>query len=123
GHRGGGVGGGRPGPGPARRPPGGAPRPKPPDGGANSPDGALPPWPPPKPPPPKPPPPGPPPTTNQWMSPAATSCLNCASVGAGSPPLKPPIAITDWPLASCSTAAVFEPTDTATPPCSPRSQS
>src|SRR5438067_13215070 len=43
------------------------------------------------------------------MSPAATSALNCARVGALSRPLKPPIAMTALPLASCSGAALLAP--------------
>src|SRR6478672_9904672 len=43
------------------------------------------------------------------MSPAATQAWNCASVGALSPPLKPPIAMTARPLASCSGAALLAP--------------
>ena len=35
-----------------------------------------------------------PPPTNQWILPSATYCWNCASVGVGSVPLNPPIAIT-----------------------------
>src|SRR6266571_8253415 len=44
------------------------------------------------------------------MSPAATYALNCASVGAGSEPLQPPIAMTALPLASSSEAALWSPT-------------
>src|SRR5437764_2945977 len=44
------------------------------------------------------------------MSPAATYALNCDSVGAGSEPLQPPIAITAFPLASSSAAALWSPT-------------
>src|SRR6476646_4532933 len=55
------------------------------------------------------PPPPPPPATYQWIFFAPTSCSNRASVGDGSPPLKPPIAITLWPLASWSGAALIEP--------------
>ena len=36
----------------------------------------------------------------QWISPSATYCWNSASVGDGSEPLKPPIAITGSSLAS-----------------------
>src|SRR6266498_58714 len=44
------------------------------------------------------------------MSPAATYALNCASVGAGSEPLQPPIAMTALPLANSSDAALWSPT-------------
>src|SRR3954470_17738471 len=43
------------------------------------------------------------------MSPAATYCSNCPSVGAGSLPLKPPIASTGRPLDSASPADCIAP--------------
>src|SRR6266540_1407780 len=43
------------------------------------------------------------------MSPSATYCWNCAGVGAGSPPLKPPIASTGRPLDSASPADCIAP--------------
>src|SRR5690349_7986414 len=43
------------------------------------------------------------------MSPSATYCRNCASVGAGSLPLKPPIASTGRPLSSASPADCIAP--------------
>ena len=49
---------------------------------------------------PKPPPPKPPPPMNQWIFPSATYCWNSASVGDGSEPLNPPIAITGSSVAS-----------------------
>ncbi len=48
------------------------------------------------------------------MSPLATYAWNCASVGEGSLPLKPPIAMTGRPVPSWRPAALCEPTAAAT---------
>src|ERR1700722_1089442 len=48
------------------------------------------------------------------MSPALTHCSNSATVGAGSEPVNPPIAITALPpLASSRLAALFDPSTAA----------
>src|SRR5580658_74969 len=48
------------------------------------------------------------------MSPAATSFSNCARVGAGSVPLKPPMAMTASPVDSWYPAASLAPTVAST---------
>src|SRR5690349_21703881 len=54
-------------------------------------------------------PPPPPPALYQWILLCATSFSNCASVGDGSPPLKPRMDMTLLPLPSWSGAALIEP--------------
>src|SRR5438270_676685 len=66
---------------------------------ADRPLALLPPPGPPKPPPGPPKPPPPPPTSTYRTLPWAISCWNWARVGAGSPPLNPPMVITGWPVA------------------------